>query len=279
MENPVKLSFISVAGMNRPDVKDGLIAEYLVEGVKNKIRTILRIGLENGHDSLVLGALGCGAFRNPPRHVARLFHEVIEEEEFFGCYKLLIFAILDDHNAHKTHNPEGNFKPFAEEFSGMDRKISDEMKALTTWNLGNGISAKRFNGENHMPLKTVVATKDSWKIEPMPQKHVVIPMNVTLPKEAMGIIKCGHIPEAMEDHWFMYCEGNTIRYYRSWSGLCIFVAKYVEEEDNVRITHLLINREPTQYKETDDKKDVALFMALLTEEYGGNASIFWDMVI
>ena len=30
------------------------------------------------------------------------------------------FAILDDHNAHQSHNPEGNFKPFADEFAGMD---------------------------------------------------------------------------------------------------------------------------------------------------------------
>ncbi len=46
------------------------------------IRTILRIGLSNGHDALILGAMGCEAFRNPPSHVAKLFHEVIIEPEF-----------------------------------------------------------------------------------------------------------------------------------------------------------------------------------------------------
>lgn len=279
MEEPVELTFISVAGMNRPELKDGLIADYLVESVKNKIRTILRIGLDNGHDSLVLGALGCGAFRNPPRHVARLFHEVIDEEEFAGKYKLLVFAILDDHNAHQAHNPEGNFKPFAEEFSGLGRISADEMKALMMWKLGAGNSAKRFNGENPMPLKTVVATKDSWKTEPIPRRHVTIPMNVTLPKEALEIVKYGHIPEAMEDHWFMYCDEDSIRYYRSWTGICIYIAKYKEEGETVRITELQINRDPTQYGSTDDKKDTALFMALLTEEFGGDAKAFWDMVL
>lgn len=116
MEHPVEISFISVAGINRPELKNGMIAEHLTEPIKNKIRTILRIGLENGHDSLVLGALGCGAFCNPPHHVAKLFHEVFEEEEFIGKYKLLVFSILDDHNSRKAHNPEGNFKPFAVEF-------------------------------------------------------------------------------------------------------------------------------------------------------------------
>ena len=117
LEEPVSLSFITVAGMNRPDLTDdGYIADHHVELIKNKIRTIFRMGLVHGHDSLVLGALGCGAFRNPPRHVARLFHEVMEEPEFKNKYRRIVFAILDDHNAHQRHNPEGNFRPFVEEF-------------------------------------------------------------------------------------------------------------------------------------------------------------------
>lgn len=117
LEKPVSLSFITVAGMNRPDLTDdGYIAPYHVEPIKNKMRTIFRMGLIHGHDSLVLGALGCGAFRNPPRHVARLFHEVMMEKEFRNQYRRIVFAILDDHNAHQKHNPEGNFKPFADEF-------------------------------------------------------------------------------------------------------------------------------------------------------------------
>lgn len=117
LDNPVSLSFISVAGMNRPDLTpEGMIAEHHVEPIKNKIRTIFRIGLLHRHDSLVLGALGCGAFRNPPSHVARIFHEVMDEPEIKNKYRRIVFAILDDHNAHKSHNPEGNFKPFAKEF-------------------------------------------------------------------------------------------------------------------------------------------------------------------
>ena len=116
--NPITLSFITVAAINRPDLASNeMIASNHIEPTKNKIRTILRIGLVNGHDSLVLGAFGCGAFCNPPRHMAKLFHEVLREGEFANKYRLILFAILDDHNAHKSHNPEGNFKPFAEEFA------------------------------------------------------------------------------------------------------------------------------------------------------------------
>jgi uncharacterized protein (TIGR02452 family) len=282
LDDPVSLSFITVAGMNRPDLTDdGFIAPYHVEPIKNKIRTIFRMGLVHGHDSLVLGALGCGAFRNPPRHVARLFHEVMDELEFKNKYRCIVFAILDDHNSHQKHNPEGNFKPFAEEFAGMDRPklTKDEIKALMMWKMGAGNSAKRFNGENPILAKTKVATRDSWKTLPMPDGNTTIPMDVVISREAMDIVKMGHIPSAMEDHWFMYCDDDTIRYYRSWTGICIFVAKYEECGEQYRITELTANREQEQYGSSDDEHDVALFLALLTEEFGGDASEFWKIVL
>lgn len=282
LDNPVSLSFITVAGMNRPDLTaEGMIADHHVEPIKNKIRTIFRIGLAHGHDSLVLGALGCGAFRNPPRHVARLFHEVMDELEFKNKYRCIVFAILDDHNAHQSHNPDGNYKPFADEFAGMDepRLTAEEEKALMMWKLGAGNSAKRFNGENPIPEKTKVATKDTWNVEPMPEKRVVIPLDETIPSGAMRVVKYGHIPDAMEDHWFMYCDESTIRYYRSWTGFCIYVARYVDNGIICKITELMVNRDPEQYGCTDNEHDVALFMALLTEEYGGDASKYWSIAI
>ena len=72
--------------------------------------------LRHGHDSLVLGTLGCGAFCNPPSRIARLFHEVFEEPEFKNKYRLISFAILDDHHSHRSHNPEGNYLLFVKEF-------------------------------------------------------------------------------------------------------------------------------------------------------------------
>lgn len=116
-DDSFRVSFIAVSGINRPALKDAThLADNMVDGTKNKMRTILRIGLLHGHDSLVLGAMGCGAFCNPPSHIARLFHDVFEEPEFKNKYRLVCFAILDDHNAHRSHNPEGNYLPFLKEF-------------------------------------------------------------------------------------------------------------------------------------------------------------------
>jgi uncharacterized protein (TIGR02452 family) len=79
---------------------------------REKIRTVLEMALQKGHKSVVLGALGCGAFCNPPAHIVELFMDVIEKE-YPDCFQEIVFAVLDDHNTGKAHNPEGNFKPFA----------------------------------------------------------------------------------------------------------------------------------------------------------------------
>ena len=118
LDEPFKVDFIAVAAINHPDLdSNGLLTPIMVEATKKKMRTIFRIALDNGNDSLVLGALGCGAFANPPAHIARLFHEVMAEDEFRNRFKKIYFAIFDDHNSKRKHNPEGNFLPFKREFA------------------------------------------------------------------------------------------------------------------------------------------------------------------
>lgn len=66
-----------------------------VEAMQNKIRQILRLTAMSGITHLVLGALGCGVFANPPKRVARIFRNVILEEEFKGHFDEIVFGILD----------------------------------------------------------------------------------------------------------------------------------------------------------------------------------------
>ena len=121
LDNPFLCSVISVAGVVHPkiDTTTGLVERKYVPVIKGKIRTILRIAKENKHTKLVLGALGCGAFKNPPKHIAMLFKEVLDEPEFNRSFEEICFAILEDNNSKREHNPEGNLKPFADIF-GME---------------------------------------------------------------------------------------------------------------------------------------------------------------
>ena len=114
---PYNIPVISVAALNGPRIdKEGMMYPEETEITLDKIRTVFRIGQAQFHDSLVLSALGCGAFSNPPKHIAKLFHQVIEEDEFRNTFKLIDFAILDGYRTGMHHNPEGNLKPFQQEF-------------------------------------------------------------------------------------------------------------------------------------------------------------------
>jgi len=116
LDEPFKAAVISVASLNynpkhgHNTLDNGNIPEADKPILKEKIRTILRIGALKKHDSLVLGALGCGAFCTPPAQMARLFHEVLKEQEFQGRFKKIVFAIIDSPSSN-------NFRPFKDEFS------------------------------------------------------------------------------------------------------------------------------------------------------------------
>lgn len=121
LQNPFEISVVSVAAISNPPLDsindEYFIANELIEPSKEKIRTILRIGGTFNHDCLVLSAFGCGAFRNPPNHMASLFKDVFSEPEFKNRFQLVVFAIIDDHNTWQEHNPQGNILPFFREFN------------------------------------------------------------------------------------------------------------------------------------------------------------------
>ncbi len=110
---PLKLDFVSVAAYARPTVINNRLSDDKAKGTAKKARAILNMALENECYNVVLSALGCGAFRNPPTHVAEIFKLVIKEE-FDGCFENVIFAIYEDHNSKR--NSEGNVLPFARVF-------------------------------------------------------------------------------------------------------------------------------------------------------------------
>jgi uncharacterized protein (TIGR02452 family) len=120
LKNPFKVSFVSVPAINHPALESlngkYYIEKSLVEPTKEKIRTILRIAGKYRHDSLVLSAFGCGAFGNPPHHIAMMFRAVFSENEFSRQFKVVVFSIINDHNSWSGHNPEGNVLPFLDVF-------------------------------------------------------------------------------------------------------------------------------------------------------------------
>ena len=155
LERPWRCAFLAVPALSHPDTApgpDGLprLVPEAAESTCRRIRTILRIARENGQRALVLSAFGCGAFRNPPRHVAELFRDVLAEPEFRAAFALVVFAIVDDHNAPSG----GNLAPFRDVFAGASARpaaapapdapvLSDADRAALLALLPDGWSVRR----------------------------------------------------------------------------------------------------------------------------------------
>ena len=58
---------------------------------ESRARQILSVALENGEEALILGAFGCGAFRNPPKVVAKAYKNILPE--FKNSFKVVEFAV------------------------------------------------------------------------------------------------------------------------------------------------------------------------------------------
>ncbi|MHC4391537.1 MAG: TIGR02452 family protein [Planctomycetota bacterium] len=67
-----------------------------------RVGYVLAIAREHGHRTLVLGAWGCGAFRNDPVVVAEVFHDWLVGGAFADAFDHVTFAVYDP--APKTPN-------------------------------------------------------------------------------------------------------------------------------------------------------------------------------
>ena len=170
------------------------------------------------------------------------------------------------------------YKPRRKEKVEAQKK---EFMTIMRWKLGLGnLNNIMFEGRSSLPDKKRIATANDWNIEPMTEdesEKSCIELNIPIPEEAMNILRLGHIPEVQEDHWFMYCDNEYIRYYRSWTGICTFEAHYYKETDILyRIDHLTMAHSLAEFGVNGDEAGVMLFRYLITAEAEGDAEEAWN---
>jgi uncharacterized protein (TIGR02452 family) len=93
METPYAVSIITAAAVNANTVRAERQRE-IPPAMWTRILKVLAAGVLHGHDAIVLGAWGCGAFGNDGKEIAMLFREALVEN-FRGAYAHLVFAIVD----------------------------------------------------------------------------------------------------------------------------------------------------------------------------------------
>jgi uncharacterized protein (TIGR02452 family) len=93
LEAPWLLSIITAAAPNAGCARNYKISEEDIQKCFiERAERVLQVAIKNGHDSIILGAWGCGVFKNDSKAVSKIFKDLLETK-FKGCFKRIIFAI------------------------------------------------------------------------------------------------------------------------------------------------------------------------------------------
>ncbi|ULL19623.1 TIGR02452 family protein [Paenibacillus sp. H1-7] len=92
-----------VSMITAPAVNAGVVQQREPHNVKNiepvmleRVRFILAVAAFHNELSVILGAYGCGVFRNDPSDIAKMFKQVLIDERFASLFDKVVFAILDN---------------------------------------------------------------------------------------------------------------------------------------------------------------------------------------
>jgi hypothetical protein len=122
----------------------------------------------------------------------------------------------------------------------------------------------------------MIATRGDWKTAPLPSARKSLLFDGSYTSAEFERIKEGLIPESMDDKWFVFFEEPWLHLHRSWTGFCIYQVRFEPAGEGVRVAEVLANREPDQYGETDDTRDMLMLAVLLDGRAGRQTDAAWD---
>ncbi len=100
LTEPVKASVLTLPAVNMGQViQKGEDVEAAKKAMKQRMKLALAIFANEGAKNLVLGAYGCGVFRNDPKDVAIWWKELLDTE--MGKYFDLVFHAVLDYSREK----------------------------------------------------------------------------------------------------------------------------------------------------------------------------------
>lgn len=97
LERPFLASVITAPAPNAGEAlaRDAAAGADVERVLRHRAGLVLAIAREHGHRTLLLGAWGCGVFRNDPATVADAFGRWLAAPAFAGCFDRVDFAIYD----------------------------------------------------------------------------------------------------------------------------------------------------------------------------------------
>jgi uncharacterized protein (TIGR02452 family) len=115
LEEPVSCAFITAPAVNAGVVleRDPSRRGEIRFTMAARIAKVLAIAAVKGHDAVVLGAWGCGVFRNDPQEIAELFQDALTGP-YRGVFSRIVFAIM---HRSREQSPLGVFQRVFQEMA------------------------------------------------------------------------------------------------------------------------------------------------------------------
>ncbi len=97
LTEPYLLSVITSPAPNAGEElqKNPKSKDKIKQVLENRAKDVLLTAKINNHRKLVLGAWGCGIFRNDPKMVAEIFLKHFKNQFFANCFDHVVFAIYE----------------------------------------------------------------------------------------------------------------------------------------------------------------------------------------
>lgn len=113
LAEPYPVSFLTSPAPNAGEAlrRDPGAGGLIRRALHQRAERVLAVAAHHGARQLVLGAWGCGVFRNDPHEVAEAFHAHLVDGAFAGAFERVLFAVWD-------RSPDSaNRAAFAERFA------------------------------------------------------------------------------------------------------------------------------------------------------------------
>lgn len=107
LEQPYLVNFITSPAPNAGAMKQasGDLAAKLQEVFSERASKLLGLAIHQGCDVLVLGAWGCGVFRNDPAMVSQVFWELLGPDmPYEKRFQTVAFSVMDRSQDQRTYN-------------------------------------------------------------------------------------------------------------------------------------------------------------------------------
>ncbi|CAF1431635.1 unnamed protein product [Adineta steineri] len=144
LSSPYHVAIVTAPAPNAGVIKNAKEARNVMT---ERVKHVLNVFKTNKHDTLVLGAYGCGVFKNDPLDVALIFRQHLESKEFQHSFKRIIFAILN----------EEMYQIFEQVFGANDLNIIHEQ--IATLSLDHGVQKQSTNNNRNKQNKRKGAEK------------------------------------------------------------------------------------------------------------------------